>query len=144
MTSSDKYANFRRYLEIEFEAGRLCIVAARAKIGEGELIDIVENDAPITDDIANCLALVTQPQADQWTLDPDDPQFNDHPDLSNDEIVRRLRFARSEGVLNVIAEVSGVKGGVAALDEICDRGGRLDPVTRSLLLTVMTEEGPDD
>lgn len=144
------YPNIRAYLERENKVvtgrgvGMLGVVAARAKVSEGELREIVEDGKEISDDIANAIALVVEPEHDQWSLDPDDPHFNDHPDLSNDEIVKRLRHARAEGVLGVIANVSGVKGGVDALDTICDRGGRLDPVTRSLLLNVMTDEGIDD
>lgn len=60
-----KYDNIRQYLEREANASTargknlLCVVAARAKVSEGELQDIVDG-AEITDEMAAALALVTE------------------------------------------------------------------------------------
>jgi hypothetical protein len=143
MTKDDAYPNYRRYIQGQNEAGLLGHLAEQAGLGLDELREVLDG-APITDDIAHHLALVTQPVDDAWSLDPDDPAFNDHPNLSSQEIIDRLRFARSEGVLGVVAAVSGVKGGVKTLEDLCDKGGKIDFVTKSLLLNVMTEEGIDD
>lgn len=138
-----RYPNIRAYLERENKVvtgrgvGTLCVVAARAKVSEGELRAIVEDGVEISDEIANALAYVTEPTDDQWALDADECDILDIPDLSNEQIVQRLRHAQDNGKLGVIAAVSGVKGGEQTLSDICHKGGRIDPVTRSLLLNVM-------
>jgi hypothetical protein len=140
------YSNLVAYLKREAEAetargkGLLCIVAARAKVSEGELRDIVEGRVEMSDEIANALALVVEPQDDQWALDTDECDIYDIPNLSTQQIVERLRHAQDNGKLGVIAAVSGVKGGEQTLADICHRGGRIDDVTRSLLLNVMVAD----
>lgn len=60
---TERYANFRKYLEQQAAAkttrgsNLLCLVAARAKVSESELQDIVDG-GEISDDIANALALL--------------------------------------------------------------------------------------
>lgn len=140
------YSNILAYLKQEAEAetprgkGLLCVVAAKAKVSEGELWDIVEGRAEITEEIALRISLIVEPTDDQWSLDPDECDIYESPNLTNEQIVERLRHAQDNGKLGVIAHVSGVKGGELALAEICHKGGKLDPVTRSLLLNVMTED----
>ena len=141
--SKPDYSNYRKYVESEAEAGRLKTLAARAMLGLDELQQVLEG-APITDDVAYHLSLATQPQDDRWCLDPEDPDFEKVPDLDSEQIRDRLKFAQSEGVLGVIAHVSGVKGGLATLEHFITHGGKLDPVTRMQLLNVMTEEDPNE
>ena len=57
--NNDKYANIRAYLCAQ-PSNHLRIVAARAKVPEGELRDIVDG-AEISEGIANMLALVAEP-----------------------------------------------------------------------------------
>ena len=154
VTKDDKYPNIRTYLEREHGiltgrgTGALCIVAALAKVSEGELREIVEEGKPISDEIAEAIALITEPKDDQWSdeaavekawmLDPEHA-LDPVPDLTDAEIHERLLHAQDNGKLNVVAEVSGVKGGVATLHEIVARGPKvqIDPVTRMMLLNIM-------
>lgn len=59
-----KHPEVRAYLEAENERvtgrgkGCLCIVAAIAKVGEGELRDIVEDGKVISDEIATAVSKV--------------------------------------------------------------------------------------
>ena len=62
MSVSDSYPEIRSYLELMNRestvrgTGLLCIVAARARVGEGELREIVEDGKPISDVIAAAVA----------------------------------------------------------------------------------------
>lgn len=143
MSHSRRYANLRKYLEQEANAetargkNLLCVVAARAKVSEGELQEIVDG-GEISDEIANALALVTEPMDDQWEVDDTECDPEAVVDLTNSEIIARLQYAREAGKLNMIAEVSGVKGGLETLEGILARPhAQIDPVTRMMLIGVM-------
>lgn len=141
---STQYPNLLAYLKEQatMETGRsvgcLDIVAARAKVPESELRDIVAGKIEMSDSIAYALSLVTEPMDDQWEVDDDECDVEAVVELTDDEIRERLQFAADNGKLNMIAHVSGVKGGVETLQGILAVGeGSIDPVTRMMLITVM-------
>jgi len=136
---SPDFSNLVQYVRNEYRAGRLDALSERAKVSKDHLYRIAKGIIHIDEETALCLAFVTEPQDDQWQLDPDDPGFFDVPNLTDAEMIARLQTARDVDKLGVVAAVSGVKGGKETLEAICDKGlnVRLDPVTRSLLLNVM-------
>jgi hypothetical protein len=130
------YSNYLAYLKAQ-KYSDLRVVAARAKVGEGELRDIVAGITEIDEDMALHLALVTEPMDDQWALDPEHA-LDDVPDLTNGQIRQRLQLAENNGKLGLIANLSGVKGGEETLREILNRPTTgIDPITRMMLLNVM-------
>ena len=62
MVAGDTYPEIRKYLEVMNRqstargTGLLCIVAAQAKVSEGDLRAIVEEGEPISDEIAAAVA----------------------------------------------------------------------------------------
>jgi len=134
---SNNYPNLRKYLQTEFDAGQLSVVAGKAKLPITMLHDIVYG-AQMTSQCAAALALITEPKDDQWQVDDDECDPLAVVELTDDEIRERLQFADDNGKLNMIAETSGVKGGVKILRGILSVGeGTIDPVTRSLLIAIM-------
>lgn len=122
------------------ESGRsgLCVVAAKAKVPEGELRDIVAGKSEISESLALALSAVVEPMDDEWQVDDEECDPLAVVELTDDEIRERLQFAADNGKLNMIAETSGVKGGVDTLWGILQVGeGSIDPVTRSLLVAIM-------
>jgi len=138
MSKSDRpFRDLVKYLS-DTPASELRIVAARAKVPEGELFSIVAGEAEISESMALMLSAVVEPMDDQWQVDDDECDPLAVIVLTDDEIRERLQLAADNGKLNMIAETSGVKGGVDTLHGILHVGeGSIDPVTRSLLIGVM-------
>jgi len=143
MTDEKKpdFSNYTKFLRGQFQDGglaRLEEIAENAKLSKYELYRIAIGHEQITEEIALALALVTEPKSDQWMLDPEHA-LDPVPDLTDAQIVERLQYAQDNGKLDVIAHVSGVKGGAETLHDIIHKGPniKLDRITRMLLLNVM-------
>jgi hypothetical protein len=133
-----KHSDLRKFLTEEHESGGLCVIAARAKVPEGELHDIVVNGKEISESLALMLSGVVEPKDDQWQVDDDECDPLAVAELTDDEIRERLQLAADNGKLNMVALTSGVKGGEATLQGILQVGeGSIDPLTRSLLIAIM-------
>lgn len=139
MTDKPDFSNYAKYIRDECKAGRLLALAKRAKVSRHDLYRVAKGEREVDEEMALLLAFVTEPQDDQWGLDPDAANFLDVPDINDAQMIERLQHAEIQGKLGVVAHISGIKGGKRALQEICNKGQnvKLDPVTRSLLLNVM-------